>query len=345
MHGVTNYLIDLVRSVYDSTNHREYDAIISSGEQVAAGLISAELCATGYPAMSLNGWQIPIYAAGNHSNASITGINISKIMNAIKNGIIPVITGFQGLSENCDMMTLGRGGSDATACSIAYAIGADECLIYTDVNGVYTADPRIVLNAKRLDEISYDEMLELSYCGAKVLQSRSVLIAMRCNVRIRVLSSFTDTGGTVVTDKKTMISIPNERHVSGIAHNLNLARGIISGISEDCIITLLEKIGQVDLLTISDDVISFLFQKSQLNEIKNILKDSKKYEIINDIGLVTVVGGGFKTDQSILLSVIGIINNMQLSVKQISVTENTISVIISMHHVENLVNKLHTKFF
>ncbi|MDR1289428.1 MAG: aspartate kinase [Holosporales bacterium] len=345
MQGVTNYLIDLARAVHDSTDHREYDAIISSGEQVAAGLLAAGLCSAGLPARSLNCWQAPIHAAGNYSNASITSIDISRIMETIEDGIIPVITGFQGLSENRDILTIGRGGSDATACAVAHAIKADECLIYTDVDGVYTADPRIVLDSKRLDEISYDEMLELAYCGAKVLQPRAVLIAKRCNVKIRVLSSFTDSGGTVVTDGKkdtTTICIPNESYVSGIAHNTNLAKLIIAEDDENYP-KLLEKLGQIDLFSMNDGTVSFLFQKSSLNEIKHSLANSMKFQIITDIGLVTIVGSGFKADQSILVAVLEVANNRQIPIKQISVTENTISVIVSLHQVEELVNALHER--
>jgi aspartate kinase len=341
MHGVTNYLIDLVRSVHDSADHREYDAVISSGEQIAAGLLAARLCAMRFPAVSLNCYQIPIHAAGNFSNANITSIDISKINDLINDNIIPVITGFQGVSGDHDIMTTGRGGSDSTACSIAYVIKADECLIYTDVDGIYTADPRIVLKANRLDEISYEEMLDLAYCGAEVLQPQSVLIAMRCHVKIRVLSSFTDTGGTIVTNK---VPIPNARKVTGIAHNTNLAKIVISEIDLACA-TLLEKIGQIDLLAIEDNTISFLFQKSRLNEVKAILKDSEKYKLLSDIGLVTIVGYGFKADQSTFLEVMDVLKRMQLHPKQISVTETTISIVISLHQIDEVVNTLHSEFF
>jgi aspartate kinase len=345
MQGVTNYLINIVRSVYDSTDHREYDAVVSSGEQIAAGLLASGLRSIGFRAMSLNCWQIPIHAVGNYSNASITSIDISKIMEIIADGTIPVITGFQGVSENRDILTIGRGGSDATACAIAHAINADECLIYTDVDGVYTADPRIVLDAKRLAEISYDEMLELAYFGAKVLQSRAVLIAKRCNVKIRVLSSFTDSGGTVVTNKTpNTVSIPNESYISGIAHNTNLARVVIlegaTGFAK-----LLEKFGQLDLFSMNDGTISFLFQKSLLNEVKNSLLPSMKYQIITDIGLITIVGSGFKTDQNVLITVLDVADSHRISIKTISVTDNTISIIVSLHSVEELINALHSKFF
>ena len=171
MQGVTNRLIELTKAFTDSPISREYDAIISSGEHVAAGLLALALNSRDISAKSLTAWQVPITVSGTYSDASISQVSAEKIFEMLSQGIIPVITGFQGISANGDVCTIGRGGSDATACAVANAIHADECLIYTDVDGVYTADPRKVPNARKLDVITYDEMLELATLGAENITS------------------------------------------------------------------------------------------------------------------------------------------------------------------------------
>ena len=194
MHGVTDKLLeytkDFICNISNDLYYRESDAIVSCGESIAAGILALALKSIGIPAKSFNSWQIPIEASSNYSNATITNIKTDILFETLNNDIVPVITGFQGLSLNNDIVTLGRGGSDATACALAYYTKADECYIYTDVSGVFTADPRVVTNAKRLECISYDEMIELAKYGAKVLQYKSVLIAKEYNVKVRVLSSF-----------------------------------------------------------------------------------------------------------------------------------------------------------
>ncbi|GHT89164.1 hypothetical protein FACS1894113_3480 [Alphaproteobacteria bacterium] len=227
MQGVTNQLIDVAKAFCDSFVNREYDAIISSGEQVAAGLFALCLGSIGISAKSMLGWQIPIRTSGFFSQGFISSVNKDVILNEIlTNGTTPVIAGFQGISDENEIMTIGRGGSDATACAVSCAIGADECFIYTDVDGVYTADPRVVLNSKRLTQISYDEMLVLASLGAKVLQDKSVCIAKQCGVKLRVLSSFSEGGETIVTNETTY---QNDRKIAGIAHNTSVCIINISG--------------------------------------------------------------------------------------------------------------------
>jgi aspartate kinase len=232
MQGVTNQLVDLTKSFGEVMYGREYDAVISSGEQVAAGLLAICLNSIGVKAKSFNAWQIPIIAEGEFSDAAICEINSHKIFEELNDGVVPVITGFQGISKNCkdDILTIGRGGSDATACAIASAMNADKCCIYTDVDGVYTADPRVVLGAKKLAKISYDDMLELADNGAKVLQAKSVAIAKQYGVNLSVLSSFTKGSETLVTNETNYLSNANYE-ITGISHcvgTIALNTGVIS---------------------------------------------------------------------------------------------------------------------
>ncbi len=351
MQGVTNQLIDFTKNFQDCSMDREYDSVISSGEQVAAGLFAMCLNSMGYKAVSMAAWQIPIKTDGVFSNAYISSVGKSTLMDSIDNGIIPVIAGFQGISENAEIMTIGRGGSDATACAIAYAIGADECFIYTDVDGIYTADPRIVLDARRLEEVSYEEMLELASHGAKVLQSKSVLIAKQCNVKLRVLSSFSEGGETKVTNQT--VYMPDGKRITGIAHNPNMAKITIS--AEDTNTTDLLNIihqnkMQIDLVScigFENKRLAFLAPKASLSHLKTILENivGISFEVDNDIGVVTVVGSGIKTDQSVLPEIISVINNNSVKIKQIEVSELSVSIVVPLQQLEHIVNILHKALF
>lgn len=344
MQGVTNQLIDFTRVFQESPVNREYDAIISSGEQVAAGLLAMCLESMGVKSKSFVSWQIPINVDGIFSNAFIDSVDRSKILDSLENGITPVIAGFQGISKNGDIMTIGRGGSDATACAISHAINADECFIYTDVDGVYSADPRIVLNSKRLKEISYNEMIELASNGAKVLQSKSVLIAKNCNVKLRVLSSFQDDDGgeTMVTNET--VYIPKDKNIAGVAHNMGLSKATIFGINDAGLI--LSKINSPELISINGDSLSFLFPKTSLLDVKSIIeKNNLLFEIDNDIGVVSIVGSGIKTDNSILNIAISIISANGIKLKQITVSEISISIVVPLGQTNISLNLLHEKFF
>lgn len=201
MGGVTDYLVSLTKShIFNVVNERqdyEYDVVLSTGENISAGLVSMHLNSMGIKARSLMSWQLPIEVSGNHKECDIEKVNTDKITGYLDNFVIPVITGFQGVN-NGDIYTIGRGGSDTSAVSIAKALGADKCYIYTDVEGVFTSDPRIVPKAKKIEQISYDEMLELAQGGAKVLHPKSVRIAKEANIDLEVLSSFSDLPGTKV---------------------------------------------------------------------------------------------------------------------------------------------------
>lgn len=339
MQGVTNQLVDLTKSFSEYSFNREYDAVVSSGEQVAAGLFALSLNSIGINAKSLNAWQIPIKITGDFSNATISDIDEKKLMNDIDNGVIPVITGFQGISENGEIHTIGRGGSDATACAVSKAINADECLIYTDVDGVYSADPRIVLNSKRISEVSYDEIVKLASHGAKVLQAKSTLIAKQYEVNLRVLSSFSDGIGTKITKKTDYVS---RYKIAGIAHDLNLFSVKFSDFInlED----ILEKTKQFEPILLTGG--SFLFPKSFQNEIKSALHNfGFSFEIDNDIGVVTIVGKEIEKNNFVLNNIKSNIKNHSLNLKEISISEMSISIIVPFQQTEFLVNILHGYFF
>jgi aspartate kinase len=345
MHGVTNKLIESAKPFYNSDVGREYDAVISSGEQIAAGLLSMCLCSQGIKAISMNCWQIPITATGRFSEADIKSIKKESIMAALDRGTIPVITGFQGMSSSGEIMTIGRGGSDATAVAVSYAVNADECLIYTDVDGVYTADPRVVLNSHRLSRISYDEMLELAEGGAKVLQPRSVLLARLCKIKLRVLSSFTDTGGTVMTDSTAYI--PNDRKITGISHNTNLVRAIIFGDINKNIKVVLDKIMHIKMFSITDGIASFLFQKSEINSVKHVLENEigNSFEIDNDIGVLTIVGDWTNLNNESSLKVFQTLYENSIAIKQTFTSTSALYIVTQLQCTEHALNVLHSKLF
>ena len=337
MHGVTDKLLAYTRDFsinnYNDSYYRESDAIVSCGESIAAGILSLALQSVGIKSKSFNSWQIPIEASLNYSNASITNINTNKLMGALNNDIVPVITGFQGLSPNNDIVTLGRGGSDATACALAYYTNADECYIYTDVSGVFTADPRVVTNAKILDYISYDEMLELAKYGAKVLQYKSVLLAKQYNIKVRVLSSFDNSNISSNIDSKTSLvtnktKYINNNEIAGIAHSTNYV--LLK--TEVNIDNIIEK---YDLININN--YNYLVKKSVLNNIIDLLKDDD-YTIDNDIGTITVVGNITNDINNKLTQVL---SKNNIDVKYINNSNISITYVVYLSQTENTLNILH----
>ena len=221
MAGVTDRLTGWVSEAAPLHDAREYDAVVATGEQVTSGLLALALQDIGIQARSWHGWQLPIHTDGEHGSARILSLDTDEIESRIEAGQVAVIAGFQGLSPEGRITTLGRGGSDTSAVALAAALGAERCDICTDVDGVYTAAPRIVSAAHRLDKITYEEMLEMASQGAKVLQTRAVALAMRHRVRLQVLSSFTDTPGTLVVDEDEIVE---EQMVSGIAYSRDEAK-------------------------------------------------------------------------------------------------------------------------
>ena len=330
MQGITdkllNYTKEFVVNNYDSSYYRECDAIVGCGESVAAGILSLALQSEGIIAKSFNSWQIPIEASSNYSNATITNVNTKQLFDAINNNIVPVVTGFQGLTENNDIVTLGRGGSDATACALAYYTNADECYIYTDVSGVFTADPRVVTNAQLLEYVSYDEMMELAKYGAKVLQYKSVLLAKQYNIKVRVLSSFiNDSCSSLVTNKTKYI---NSKNIAGIAHSNNYIL-LNTEINIDNIID------KYDLININN--CNYLVKKSIVNNITNLLQGNN-YTIDNDIGTITVVGSNVNDISDELTQLL--INN-NINIKYVNTNNLSITYIVQLLQTESALNILH----
>jgi aspartate kinase len=229
MSGETDRLLQLARAMDSRPSPRELDTLLSTGEQVTIALLSMALQARGQAAISFTGGQVPITTDSAHNKARIEHIEASRIRNALASGAVVIVAGFQGVDGQGNITTLGRGGSDTTAVALAAALRADECQIYTDVDGIYTTDPRVEPRARRLDRITFEEMLEMASLGAKVLQTRSVEFAMNYRVPVRVLSSFTDGPGTLVTEEENAMEAPR---VSGIAFSRNEAKVTVSGVPD-----------------------------------------------------------------------------------------------------------------
>lgn len=358
MAGVTDDLVKKVSQIsyLDNDNVRkEYDVAISAGEQISSALLALMLQKKGYKARSWLSWQLPIISDSNHGKAEILSINIQKILNALKNDEIPVIAGFQGVYED-RITTIGRGGSDNTATAVAAALSAKRCDIYTDVNGVFTADPNIVKDAKKLDSISYEEMLELSSLGAKVLNTKSVETAMKYKVPLRVLSSFEKNSGTVCISDSNNTS----RLVTAITHSTDEARITIEiplkyGITP--IFTLLaEHKIKLDMIiqNVSKDKqyvdLTFTTTKSDLQRAISLLEANKKLlgytKIDQDINVskVSIVGVGMKSNSAVAHCMFEALSEKNIEIMLISTSEIKISVLIQEEYTELALRTLHQKF-
>ncbi|ADY72888.1 aspartate kinase [Desulfurobacterium thermolithotrophum DSM 11699] len=358
MAGETDRLINLVKEITAEPNERDMDFVVSTGEQVSAGLLSIVLNNMGYPAVSLTGWQAGIKTDNAFTKARILDIDVERIKKHLKEGKLVVITGFQGITEEGDITTLGRGGSDTSAVALAAALNADRCDIYTDVDGVYTADPRIVPQAKRIDVLSYEEMLELASLGAKVLQIRSVEFAMKYNVPLRVRSTFTEDEGTLIKEEdETMERVV----VRGIAHNKNEARITVErvpdkpGIAARIFDALAEANIPVDMIVQNVSVdgytdISFTVEKNDASKAEKITK-----EVANEIGArnvirddriakVSVVGLGMRSHAGVAGKVFETLAKYGINIVMISTSEIKISCIVEEKFTELAVRVLHEAF-
>ena len=363
MAGETDRLIDITKDISKNFNAEEYDVVISSGEQVSVGLLSAALNDIGINSISCLGWQIPIVTSDDHKSARIEGIRSELINNLLNENKVCVVPGFQGINSNGRITTLGRGGSDTSAVAIAAAIDADFCDIYTDVDGVYTSDPNKVPDAKRLDKISYEEMLEMASLGAKVLQTRSVETAMTNNVSLRVLSSFEDSNdsnkGTIVTEED---AINDKRVVTGVTSSLSDAKVTLigvrdkPGIAAKIFISLSNNNINVDMIVqnISESAkttdITFTIPKNDLVEAQKIMEDIKEdvpYEniIVNsNIAKISIIGVGMRSNAGVAANMFNVLSENAINIDVISTSEIKISILINDEHAEKAVNMLH-KFF
>lgn len=359
MSGETNRLLSLADNFDLKNNKLESDMIVSTGEQIAISLISMALKEIGLKGKPLLGWQIPIIGSKDYTKAKINRIDDKRILEIMNKGEIPIIAGFQGVDEDNNIVTFGRGGSDTSAVAIAAAIAADRCDIYTDVNGVYTTDPRIVKNAKKLNKISYEEMLEFASLGAKVLQTRSVEMAMRYGVTVQVLSSITGDIGTFLTkeDKK----MENEL-VSGIAYskdeaNLTLINILDKpGVATKIFSPLSEANINVDMIVQSGSEngknINFTYTVSRkdLEQTISIMESNKpniEFERIitnNSLAKVSIIGLGMRTHTGVANKMFSALASQNINIHVISTSEIKISVLIDEEYIEKAINILHSIF-
>ena len=359
MAGTTNQLVEWAKQIGPMHDAREYDTIVSTGEQVTVGLLSIALQNIGVDARSWLGWQIPIKTDEVHSSARIEEIKAQDIIERLEKGQVAVVAGFQGIAPDGRISTLGRGGSDTSAVALAAAIKADRCDIYTDVDGVYTTDPRIMSKARKLDYITFEEMLEMASAGAKVLQTRSVAMAMRHRVNLQVLSSFNDTPGTLVQNEEKQME---KQKVSGIAYSAEEAKVTVVGLPDKPgiaarIFGVLSELNiNVDMIVQSASVnlqktdITFSLARLDLSKavtsISN-LKDELAFErLVHDdnIAKISVIGTAMRTQPGIAKCMFEVLSEKKINMQVISTSEIKISVLIQADYAELAVRSLHDAF-
>lgn len=359
MSGETNRLIALAKAITPEPDPRELDVMVSTGEQVTIALLAMALKKIGVDAKSYTGGQVAIRTDSAHTKARIESIDDARMRADLAAGRIVIVAGFQGVDADGNITTLGRGGSDTTGVALAAALKADECQIYTDVDGVYTTDPRVVPQAKRLDRITFEEMLEMASLGSKVLQIRSVEFAGKYNVPLRVLSSFTDEGeGTLITvDEETM----EQPVISGIAFNRDEAKITVRGVPDTPGIAfrILGPIGdaniEVDMIVqnvAADNTTDFTFTvargelKKALAVLEKVAKEIGAREVVGDekICKVSLVGVGMRSHAGVASKMFGTLAKENINIQMISTSEIKISVVIEEKYLELAVRALHTAF-
>jgi aspartate kinase len=359
MAGVTNQLVKWCQDLSPLHDAREYDTVVATGEQVTTGLLAIELQRIGVDARSWQGWQIPIRTDAAHGKARVETIEGSLLIDRMSHGQVPVIAGFQGLEPSRNRITtLGRGGSDLSAVAVAAAIRADRCDIYTDVDGVYTTDPRIVPRARKLERISYEEMLELASVGAKVLQTRSVELAMKERVRIQVLSSFEDKPGSLVVDEDEIVEQPI---VSGIAYSRDEAKVTLRRVPDKPGIAAMV-FGPLAAANVNVDMIvqnvgadgstdmTFTVGRADLPRARDLLDRQKAAigceAIVADpeVAKISVVGIGMRTHAGVASTMFRALAEKGINIQVISTSEIKVSVLIPVDYTELAVRALHTAY-
>ncbi len=358
MAGATNTLLSYVRDLSSTYDRAEFDAVVSSGEQVTAGLLALSLQNIGIPARSWLGWQIPIYTNSHHSQANIERIETETLLKDLNKGIVAVVAGFQGLSLEGRITTLGRGGSDTTAVALAAALNAERCDIFTDVEGVYTADPRYVTAADKLEHIAYQEMWELAAQGAKVLQKESVELAMKHRVRLRVLSSLSEAPGTLVSGENEFTV--RRQHIRGLAHSLNAEKLTLRSLPQtpskiDEIKALLEKQHiAIDMiqqtLSLCGKYLDFSFTllATEGDRAIDILQQEKNklqfYDLLRDshVAKISVIGSGLQTEYSSSHKLFQTLREEGIEVQAVAASDIKLSVLIPAHDAPRAISSLHT---
>jgi len=374
MAGETDRLVNFCREANPLYDPAEYDVVVASGEQVTAGLLALTLQAIGCKARSWLGWQIPIHTAEAHAKARIAAIDSEVMIAAMEQGEIAVIPGFQGLAEDGRVTTLGRGGSDTSAVAVAAALKAERCDIYTDVDGVYTTDPRIVPRARKLEFVTYEEMLELASTGAKVLQTRSVSLAMKEGVRVQVLSSFVEDGapadelpGTMIVSDEEMAEIMEKsgmetQLVTGIAHDRNEARIVLTRVPDrpgavGHIFTPLAGAGiNVDMIIQNvgrdkgETDVTFTVPRTDLPRAQALLEERRsaigfnRIVIDSKVAKISVVGVGMRSHAGVAATMFTVLADRNINIQAISTSEIKISVLIDEDETELAVRVLHTAY-
>ncbi len=358
MSGETNRLIKLAKSFGDNPSKREFDALVSTGEKVSAALLAMALQQIDVPAKSYSASQISMRTTDSYSKAKILDVDGNKIQETLDAGIVPIITGFQGITESGDVTTLGRGGSDTTAVAIAAQLGAERCDIYTDVDGIYTTDPRVVPEAKKIDVITMEEMLEMAGQGAKVIQIRAVEFANKYNVPVRVLSSFEPGNGTLISlEEKNMenglvsgIAFQKDQvkfTLHGVSDTPGMAYGILGPLSDanievDVIVQNVSVNGKTDFtFTVSKE------DESLATEVINDLKSSLEFDdllIDSSIAKVSLVGVGMRSHAGIASTAFKALSETGINIQMISTSEIKITIVIGENETDTAVTSLHKAF-
>ncbi|GAA0601600.1 aspartate kinase [Craurococcus roseus] len=359
MAGATNQLVRWCQDLSPLHDAREYDTVVATGEQVTIGLLAIALQAVGVEARSWQGWQVPILTDSAHGKARVEGIDGSELVRRMEAGQVPVVAGFQGVEpERNRVTTLGRGGSDLSAVALAAALKADRCDIYTDVDGIYTTDPRIVPRARKLERVSYEEMLELASVGAKVLQTRSVELAMKQRVRVQVLSSFEDKPGSLVVDEDEIVEQPL---VSGIAYSRDDAKVTLrrvpdrpgvaarvfdalagANVNVDMIVQNVGADGTTDM--------TFTVGKADLARAQDVLgrvREELGYEALladPEVAKISVVGIGMRSHAGVATTMFRALAEKGINIQVISTSEIKVSVLVGAEYTELAVRALHTAY-
>ena len=353
----TDELIEMARDINPRPSKREMDMLVTTGEQVSVAMMALAMGFLGVPAVSLNAFQVAMHTTHRYGNARLKRIDTDRIQNELEQRKIVLVTGFQGVDKFDNLTTLGRGGSDTTAVALAAALHADACEIYTDVDGVYTADPRLVKNARKLDEITYDEMLELSTLGAGVLHNRSVEMAKKYGVQLVVRSSLNTNEGTIVREEVNM----EKMLVSGVAVDKNATRIAVVGLKDepgvafhlfnalakynvnvDMILQSIGRDGTKDIsFTVAEDVADEAVAIIQKNFPKN---DYKKIDEQKEVAKLSIVGAGMMSNPGVAASMFEALYDCGVNIKMISTSEIRVTVLIDQKHVERAINAVHDKF-
>jgi len=358
MSGETNKLVKLTKKISKNFISSEYDSILATGEQISCSLIAGRLCDEGYLARSWLGWQIPIFTIGNHSYSRIVNINKKNIINFLKKGGVPIIAGFQGINSENRITTIGRGGSDASAIMLAKFFKAQKCIIYTDVDGVYTTDPNVIPKAKKIRKISYEEMLELSSLGAKVMQPHSIQDARLNRIDIEVRSSFKNVAGSLITKRK---NISKNNIIRGVSFTKNDAKITLVGVKDrpgvaaSIFEPLFKNSINVDMVVqnISSNKketdLTFTIKNEDLTKTKKLIKKNKKIKFKNinideKVSKVSIVGVGMITTPGVTFRMFNALAKKNINILVISTSEIKISVLVDRKNIKKAVDVLHKEF-